>query len=70
MNAGFIFFLESKLARFAGPGFVLFQEVLYTPLAHFDKSAASWAFHFSIDDGKVLIGFLKASKHQQFASPL
>ena len=70
MNAGFIFFLESKLARFAGPGFVLFQEVLYTPLAHFDESATSWAFHFSIDDRKVLIGFLKASKHQQFASPL
>ena len=70
MSAGFFLLLEIKLACFAGPRFVLFQEVLYTPIAHFDKFAASGAFHFSINDRKVLIGLLKASKHQQFASPL
>ena len=70
MSTGFFLLLKIKLACLAGPRFVLFQEVLYTAVTHFDKSAASGAFHFSIDDRKVLIGLLKASKHQQFASPL
>lgn len=67
MSTSFVLLLKIPLARLADPRIMLFQEILYTPHAHFDVIAANWASYFPIDDDKIMIG-LKSSKYHQFPS--